>query len=78
VAKTSRKVVSQTQKGDLSVPEVTKKDLELSELRERLSRELDSLAQLERTGVRPYKLVLIVKRTRKKPLGYKLVVERGD
>ena len=78
MAKPKKKVVSRTQKGGLSVPKVKEKDLPLAELRERVLGELDALAGMDRAGVRPYKMVLVVKRSRKSALSYKLVVERSE
>ena len=78
MAKSEEKTVSRTQKGALSLSGSTTKDLAFGELRSRLLAELDGLAELERAGAQAYKLVLIVKRTKKKPLSYKLVVERGE
>ena len=78
MAKSEDKTVSRTQKGALSLSGTTTQDLAFGELRDRLLGELDGLAELERAGVGAYKLVLIVKRTKKKPLSYKLVVERSQ
>ncbi len=75
MAKTKKKVISRTQEGELALPEA-RQDLALAELRERIGIEFAALAELDRAGKRPYKLVLVVKRTRKTPLSYKLVVER--
>ncbi len=76
MGKSKSRVMSRTEKGGLSLPDAEDRDLALGELRERLLSELDALAELDRAGERPYKLVLIVKRTKKRPLSYKLVVER--
>jgi hypothetical protein len=71
-----KKAISRTQEGELSLPETVRQDLALAELRDRILIELAALDEFDGADARPYKMVLVVKRTRKTPLSYKLVVER--
>ena len=70
-----KRTVSRTQQGRVALPGPAK-NLALDELRDRVLIELAALAESDRAGARPYKMVLVVKRTRTGPLRYKLVVER--
>ena len=77
MAKPKKKVNSRTSEGKLDVPDAARQDLDLVELRQRVLTELAALAELDRAGERPYKMILVVKRTRKSALSYKLLVERS-
>ena len=72
------RVTSREQQGRLSVPRPRKQNMGLDELRSRVFSELASLSEVGRTGSRNYKLFLLIKRSQKGPLNYKLVVERSD
>ncbi len=74
-AAAKKRVVSRTRQGRVALPGPAK-DLALEELRDRVLIELAALAESGRAGDRPYKMVLVVKRTKTTPLSYKLVVER--
>ncbi len=76
VKRSRKKRASRTVEGRLTLPEASRQDLAFDELRDRVLIELAALAESDRAGDRPYKMVLVVKRGKTTPLSYKLVVER--